>query len=343
MSLRTWWESRAESPSDYTSLRIADATARVSGKPGVQGSAAYISARNLIADSVSIAEVSGEFSESLKPLLPAIATGLVDCGESVFEIQLSGDGKLSLLPATIASVSGGADPSEWDYLLTRQGPSESTSIQRPAAAVLAFTAHVDPKRPWRGRGAISASGTGALLAELEAQLLLESKVKPTRLITAGSVKLQGGDVEASIQRGGIVSVLQAFATAVSTDPSGLKAGTIKNESTASVVSLHQNLSAQIASALGVPPDLLGSTASEAGTRESFRRFAASTINALLEIIQVEWQAKIGALAISMLALKAGDIAARSRAVGSRANAFKNLVSGGVGVERALSLSGLNDT
>ena len=37
MSLRTWWESRAEStPTDYTSLRIAEAYQSVSGKAGVR-------------------------------------------------------------------------------------------------------------------------------------------------------------------------------------------------------------------------------------------------------------------------------------------------------------------
>ena len=90
--LRAWWESRAEA-SDYTTMRIAEAYQQVTGKLGVRGSAAYIGALNLISDAVSIAEVEGEFSESLKPHLGAIARGLVDCGESVFEIQLSRRGQ----------------------------------------------------------------------------------------------------------------------------------------------------------------------------------------------------------------------------------------------------------
>ena len=339
--LRAWWESRASTPGDYTSLRIAEAYQQVTGKAGVRGSAAYISALNLISDSVSIAEVEGEFSESLKPHLGAIARGLVDCGESVFEIQLSGDGKLNLLPASIAAVSGGSNQADWSYLLTRQGPSESTSIQRPAAAVLAFTAHVDPKRPWRGRPALEASGTGALLSSIETQMATESRFEPARVVSVGKSKEQRTGVSDKLAAGGVVTI--SGSSLGSGDAAyGLKSGVIRNESTPALVSLHQSLSAQVSAALGVPPDLLGSTASEAGTRESFRRFAASTINALLEIIQVEWQAKIGALDISMDALRAGDIAARSRAVSTRSAAFKNLVSGGVPVERALSISGLDE-
>ena len=341
MSLRTWWESRAEStPSDYTNLRIAEAYQSFSGKAGVRGSAAYISALNLISDSVSIASLEGEFAESLTPHLGSIARSLVDCGESVFEIQLSADGKITLLPSTIATVRGGADPVDWSYLLTRQGPTESTSIERPAGGVLAFISHSLPKTPWRGRGRLEASGTGELLANLESQMTHESRVSPARVIAVGAVVDQSRDVSALVGEGGIVGVTQA--TGTRDDPSGIKAGVVRNETSAASVSLHESLSAQISSALGVPPDLLGSGASEAGTRESFRRFAASTINGLLEIIRVEFQAKIGPLSIETEALRAGDIAARSRAVGSRSVAFKNFVANGIEVERALVLAGLDE-
>ena len=47
--LRTWWESRAEStPSDYTSLRIAEALERVSGAGGIRDTSAYQGSLNAI-------------------------------------------------------------------------------------------------------------------------------------------------------------------------------------------------------------------------------------------------------------------------------------------------------
>ena len=343
MNWRGLWESRAGStPSDYTNLRIAEAVEQVTGKLGVRGTGAYVGALNFIEDSLAIAEAEGEFSEALRPRLGEIARGLTDCGESVFEIRLNGNGKLALLPATIASVSGGADPADWSYLLTRSGPTESTSIQRPAEAVLAFVAHSQPKTPWRGRGRLEASNyTGALLAGLEQQLSAETRFNPARAISAGVTGKQRSGVTEAVAAGGVVTI--SGGSLGGRDPAGpLGSGVIRNESTAAVVELHRSLSAQISAVLSVPPDLLGSTATEAGTRESFRRFAASTCSALIEIIEAEWALKIGPLQIGLDTLRAGDIAARARAVGSRSAAFKNLISGGVRVDRALVLAGLGE-
>ena len=200
--LRTWWESRASEPAqDYTSLRIADATARVSGEQGARGTAVFRACQNLIGRSAAAAVLEGEFSEILGPRLSEIARALVDCGESTWEIRLGPDG-LTLLPCRISSVSGGADPKDWRYSLIRSGPSENIVIERAAAGVLSFRVNADPGRPYRGVAPLeAANSTGGLLADLEIQLAREARVKPTRIITAGSVKGQASDVEKSIQRG----------------------------------------------------------------------------------------------------------------------------------------------
>ena len=331
VSLRTWWESRAEStPTDYTNMRIAEAyQLELRRKLGVRGSAATSGAqfyRGSPSDSDSRGRVTARIARAAR--LGSIARALTDRGEAVFELRMSGDGKLALLPATIATVSGGADPADWSYLLTRSGPTESTSIQRPAGAVVAFVAHSDTKTPWRGRGRLEAAGTGALLASIETQMASESRFKPARTVSIGSVKEQRTSVAEVLAEGGIVAV-SGSAQGSKDQAYALGAGVIKNESTAALVTLHQNLSAQISAAMGVPPDLLGATASEAGTRESFRRFSASTCSALIEVIRTEWALKVGPLEIGLDTLRAGDIAARARAVGSRSVAFKNLVAGGV--------------
>ena len=339
--LRAWLETRAEAtPTDYTSLRTFAAYQQVTGKIGVRGSAAYISALNFIEDALGIAHVEGDFSESLRPHLGAIGRGLTDSGECVFEIRLHGDGSIELVPASIAAVTGGAERESWSYLLTRQGPTSSETIQRPGSALLAFTAHANPKTPWRGRGRLEASGTGDLLSSLEDQLASESRFNPARAVSCGITAEQRKEVSVALSQGGLVAISAGGAIAATSPAGALTTGVIKNETSPAIVALHQSLSAQISAAMGVPWDLLGATASEAGTRESFRRFAASTISALIEIIQTEYRQKIGDLRISMEALKAGDVAAKSRAVGSRANAFKNLVGGGIEAERALVIAGL---
>ena len=149
------------------------------------------------------------------------------------------------------------------------------------------------------------------------------------------MKDQRDSVASVIKAGGIVTISGGKGSGEATK--ALEVGVLGGEFTAAGVQLHEQLSGLISSTLGVPPDLL-LPGSESGSRESFRRFAATTISALLEAIKIEFAAKIGPLEISMDRLRAGDISARSRATGSRAVAFKNLVAGGVDIDRALQVS-----
>ena len=339
--LRTWWESRAaDSPTDYTSMRIADATERVSGELGARGTAAFKSCKNLIGRSAGVAELEGEFSESLRPHLSDIARSLADGGESTYELRM-GPGGLTLAQCKISTVTGGFDASTWNYSLIRSGPSEHVVIEREAGAVLAFRVNAEPGTPWRGVGALEASNsTGALLAELEEQLWRESRVKPTRIVTAGGISQQAGQVESSLQRGGLVSLVQGR-THGNDDPSGVRAGVIKNETSAAVVALREQLERAVCACLGVPAGLILSGGDGAAAREDFRRFSAATVAPLLQAIAAEWEAKVGPLKFNLDALRASDETARARAVGSRANAVSKLVASGVPLAEALELAGVD--
>ena len=342
--LRSWiTETRAADPVDYTAQQLAAIQAAARVYDGVRATGPYVAALNFIESSAAIAELEGQFAESLKPHLGSIARSLVDRGESTWLIEVDTEGRMILLPCSISNVTGSAHPVSWTYSLNRAGPSETLTLDRPAAAVLAFTAHVDPKRPWRGRPALEASnGTGALLSSIEKQMATESRFEPARVISIGTAKEQQTGVSTKVSEGGVVT-LSGGSLGSKDAAYGLKSGVIRNETSTSVGALHSELSRLVSGALGVPPDLIGSSASEAGGRESFRRFAASTCSALLEIIRIEWESKIGQkLEISMEALRAGDITARGRVLSQRATAFKNFVAAGLDIERALSLSGLDE-
>ena len=332
-------EKRAE---NYTEALLAASLAAARGYAGIRGSACYGSALNLISASASVSELSGAHSEALRPHLGNVARSLVDCGESTFSIEVSSTGQLTLIPVKIADVIGTASPETWVYGVTRSGPSENRAIALPAESILAFKVNASASRAWRGIGALQAAsgGTADLLAELEKQMTTESRMPPARLISAGVSKEQRQGVGDSVRKGVVVVI--SGGRSGGRDPAGpLSSGVIKGEITAAGVQLHAQLSGLISSVVGVPADLL-SAGSEAGSRESFRRMAATTIASLLEAISVEWNQKIGELDISMDRLRAGDISARARAVGSRANAVKNLVSGGVDIDRALVIAGLDD-
>ena len=281
-------------------------------------------------------------AEALRPHLSSIARSLIDCGESTFSIEASSSGELTLVPVMISDVTGTADPETWRYAVTRTGPSENLVLSLPAEGVVAFRINASPRKAWRGVGALQAAsgGTADLLAGLEKQLATEARFTPARLVSGSMVKDQRKEIKDVIADGGIVTVSGSKAGGTESTK-GLEVGALGGEFTAAGVQLHAQLSGLISSVVGVPPDLLAA-GSEAGSRESFRRFAATTISALLEAIKIEWNAKISSqLEISMDNLRAGDISARSRATGSRAVAFKNFVAGGVDIDRALSLAGLD--
>ena len=339
--LRSWFtpETRASGDS-YIDRLLSAQLAAAKGYGNVRGSAGYRSCLNLIDDAASAAVLTGDHSEILQPRLGEIARALVDLGSSAWEMLIGADGRLELLPVSITNVQGGAEEKTWVYTLTRTGPSTTETVAREQAGVLNFRARPE-QSSWRGQPALeSSSTTGAVLAQLEDQMEREARVLPTRIITGGGVVEQAGDIEKSVARGGIVTLVQGQVIGRD-DPSGVRAGAIKNESTQAVVSLHEDLTRLVCGALGVPSNLVLGSGDGAAAREGFRRFAATTIASILKAIQTEWQSKVGPLSYSLDGLRASDETARARAVGSRANAVSRLVTSGVPLDQALALAGVD--
>ena len=220
------------------------------------------------------------------------------------------------------------------------GPSEARTLQRPGESILSFRLRVDSKTPWVGKPAITAAGTAQLLCQLEAQMSDEAKVTPARVLTGGAISGQAGDISDTVKAGGIVTLIQAIASR--DDPSGVRAGTIKNEVSAASVTLHEKLSTAILGAMGVPADLVLGSSSESGSRESFRRLASTTINSILTIVAREWQIKLGtALEWDLDRLRSSDEVSRARAVGSRAQAVSRLVDSGLPLDQAMAVVGID--
>ena len=341
--IRGWFttESRAgTTQNDYTALRVSEAVERVAGAYGLRGTEAYQGALNAIENAASVAELQGEWAEILQPHLGAVARGLVDCGESTFELQVDGEGRLVLLPAKIASVSGSADPATWRYNVIRRGPTQNVSIERPAAAVVAFRQHSDPNVPWRGRASLAAN-SGALLADLQHQLGQEARLAVARVINTGiAVSQQRNEITAAVAEGGIVAVGSARHGAAGAPSPTLQPGAIGAGFEQPSVELHEHLTRLVSGAMGLPANLLLGDGDGAAAREAFRRMAAETLGGIFAAIRAEWESKVGPLQISLDKLRASDETARARAFGSRSNAVQKLVASGVEVGKALELAGL---
>ena len=340
-TIRSWFtEERAATTTDYTSALLAQALLTAKGISSLKSTAAYRGSLTLIGHSAGVATLTGLHSGSLQEHLSTIAREMVDVGESNWLINVGSTGGMILLPVTAAAVVGGPDPRTWVYTLTMPGPTETVTIQRPGESVLSFRLRVDSKTPWKGKPAISTSGTGELLCRLESQMALECKVTPARVVAGGSVAEQAGDISELIGAGGIVGITQAISSR--DDPSGIKAGIVRNEVTAPAVSLHTKLSTLICGAMGVPADLVLGSSSESGSRESFRRLASTTINNILTTISREWTDKLGTdLEWDLDRLRSSDEVSRARAVGSRANAVSRLVDSGLPLNQAMAVVGID--
>ena len=341
-SIRSWFtEERASEPAqDYTSQLLAQSLAAARGIDGIRSNAAFRGSLTLIGHAAGVASVSGQHSDALQPHLSTIARTMVADGESNWLINVGDGGEVVLLPVTAAAVVGGPDPRTWAYTMTMPGPSETVTLQRSGESVLSFKMRVDSKTPWRGRPAIDAAGTGALLCQLESQMHAESRVSPARVVAGGAVAGQAQDISTLISEGGIVGITQAIGSR--DDPSGIKAGIVRNEVTAPSVSLHTKLSTLICAAMGVPSDLVLGSSSESGARESFRRLASTTITNILVTITREWELKLGtALEWDLSQLRSSDEVSRARATGSRANAVQRLVQSGVELPKALAIAGID--
>ena len=341
-SLRSWFsEDRARDVApDYTSQILAQSLAAARGIDGIKSTAAYRGSLTLIGSSAGVATLTGQHSGSLQGHLSTIARSMVDTGQSDWLINVDSTGRVVLLPVVAAAVVGGPDPRTWSYTLTMPGPTETVTLQRRGESILSFRLRVNSKTPWRGRPALDSTGTGQLLCQLESQMRDEAKVTPARLITGGQVAGQSSDISDTVKEGGIVTLIQALASRE--DPAGIRAGTIKNEVSASSVALHEQLERAICGALGVPADLVLGGSSESGARESFRRLASTTINNILTTISREWQDTLGtSLEFNLDLLRSADEVSRSRALGSRANAVQRLVQSGVELPQALAIAGID--
>ena len=334
--VRSWFTETRGAEGDYTKQLVAFSLATARGGQGLRDLPVFSACLNTIANALTVAEVFGEFSEILQPMLGQIGRALADKGEATFRISTR-RGRLSLLPSSIADVSGPAD-GPWLYTLNLRGPSGDTRGIFPAASVLSFRANSDHRTPWRGRAALSEN-SGALLSQLHQQLAAEVSFRPARLVSAGSATAeQRQEITDQIVQGGIVTV--SGSSAGSRDKAAaLGTGVLGPKIEEATNTLNDSLSRVVCASIGVPEQLVMG-GGETGSKDSWRRFCISTCAPILQIIVSEWAEKIGPLEYSIKNLRVADSTAIARAIGSRATAVQKLVLSGVPVDRALQLAGL---
>ena len=313
-------------------------------------SAAEISA-GLIGRALASAKVKPDniITQSLTPgLLNMIGRSLIYRGEIVFRISVGSGGLL--LPSQNIQVFGKADPSDWEYLLTETGPSNSETFRVPADEVLHFRWGTDPSRPWRGISPLTAASlTSRLLAETESQLSDEASGPRGSLIPVPQDGGDGGADDPLKMLKADISKLRGNVALVETTSSGFGEGRVAApgygnsdwvpkrlgaDPPMGAVDLSDQASLRVLSACGIPSSLIA-IAPGAASREGLRRFLHTTVQPLLNVIAAECRAKLHVddLTFDTTDLHAADISGRARA-------FQSMVGAGMDVAKAAALSGL---
>ena len=173
---------------------------------------------------------------------------------------------------------------------------------------------------------------------METQLTAEAAMKPARVLGAGLSKEQRTDVANGLEAGGIVvfPVMRA-----GNDSKAVTTGVLGGEYSTAGVELFAQVSALICTTLGVPADLIQATGSDTSSKESFRRFALSTITPLLQIVMDEWTRLVAPMEFDLDRLRAADAVSIARATGSKATTVSRLVSSGMALPEALAVVGID--
>lgn len=283
----------------------------------------------------------------LRALSPAclamIGRALASQGEIAFAIDVRG-GKVMLLPASAIDVFGPVD--RWRYRLDVFGPSETTTLEMPADAVLHFRIGVDARMPWRGRDPLRyAAASGRLAAAIERALADDARIPTGRVIPIPGTADQANQVADKLAAGGLVGIGTGGARHTTTDPraANYTPGRLGPAPPAELLQLQSNLGRAILACFGLSPALYEASGDGAGQREAWRRAWAGTFAPIARIMAAEIADKLDVedFTLQLDELRAADEATRARAIGSRAQALSRMVEAGVPLAEARTLAGLD--
>ena len=283
-------------------------------------------------------------------ILNMIGRALVRRGEIAFRIRV-GVGGVMLLPSQTIQVFGRADSSDWQYILTMAGPSNSETVRLPASQVLHIRWGVDPATPWLGVSPLASSSlTSRALAEIESQLGDEASGPRGQLIPVPSDGGDGGEDDPLANLKTDIGKLNGKTALIETTSAGFGEGRaaapgyggsdwvpkrLGSDPPTGAVDLSDQATLRVLSACGIPAALVSADSAGTAAREAFRRFLHVTVAPLLNVVAAECREKLNVdeLTFDTTDLHAADVAGRARA-------FQSLVGGGMELDQAAGLSGL---
>ena len=341
-----WFKNRLAEKRSYSSIIIqsleAATTARVTN---AASSAAVECVGGLLARSLSSARVDAPdwVKRSLTPAyMGQVGRELIRCGQNLSLIRVGLDGVVHLDPAHSWSWRGGPFEENWRCLATYTGPNitETREVERGGVVFIQWARLAD--EPHRGRGPVSLASLAArAAAEAEKSLGDESSGPVSQFLTVPDG--HGGD---DAEFGGLrdeIAKARGKALLVETTQGGYAdrggapardwiAARLGPNPPESLVMLARDTFGRLCAACGASESLF---ADRDGTamREAWRRFHLATVLPVAGMIEHELSERFETPVKFYFDMYPTDLA-------GRAMAFQRLVSGGMSVEKAASISGI---
>ena len=274
--------------------------------------------------------------------LAATARDVLLFGESLWVIP-SNPGAVAVRAAHW-TISGAADPDSWVYAAELSGPSGYQKVVLPAGGVIHAMASSDPSSPWRGVSPLNrALETVRLAGAMERELSYQFSGPVGSILTmppgkwgirkGGSERVE--DLLPELKGGGVAFEEARGPSRQNESPHPRKDWIPKKLGASPVPSIpdiRTGVESSLRQALGVPAGILGA----ASDRESWRRFILGSVSPLARSIAAELSAKLGReISVELKRAAGPDISARASAV-------IKLVTAGVPLADALSVSGLEE-
>ena len=304
-----WW-GRPEVRESYTSQVLGLQYAGATGGGSVADAAATTAIERAIvlyASAFSVATVSspGRMGESITPSwLAGVVRDVIRHGEHVSKISVV-SGRVRLIPASLWTIQGNADPATWIYDIQMSGPSAMTTERMPATGVLHFMWSRTRTTPWIGCGPLVNCGLSARILGGLSRRLGDRAVQSTGAflpvprhdvdpdVNTNKNTLLGGDIDRAGGRMLIVNTTaggdgdRAGAPHKDYDPNdfGLR---IPEEAS----SLMEQVEGRIFAATGIPPGLGGGATSGQAVSNLYRQFVYGPVQGLAARLARELEVKL---------------------------------------------------
>ena len=342
------WQRRVENRASYSESVAQGIFAQASGlSPDPSSIGALEVAAGLWSRAFSSARPDPDLKFLSPVMLAAVGRNLVRNGESLWVIDVSRDGFISLHEVASYDVAGGYDSASWVYRANLSGPSGSETRLVPSASMLHFRYGTRPERPWEGvsPGSFGATAT-RLLGALETRLGQESNARVGHLLPTPSDGGDGGEGDPLADLKTDLANMAGNTALVETTAAGWgdrggapqadwRPQRIGANPPAPLVALMDASRSAVLAQLGVPV-ALGTGSEGAAMREGWRQFLFSTISPLSRTLEHELSGKLDQkIRLDFAQLFSSDLTGRARA-------FSQMVSGGMDPGKAAGLAGLMD-